>query len=131
MGIYMSKSFVVLLMLFFHIVDDYRLQGILASMKQKDWWAENAPQQLYRYDYIMALAMHSASWSFMIMLPIAIANGFNIGAMFIFVFALNGVLHGIVDDLKANKKKINLICDQTIHLLQIAATALLFVRGMI
>lgn len=127
----MSKAFVVLLMLFFHIVDDYRLQGILASMKQKEWWQEHAPQQLYRYDYIMALVMHSLSWSFMIMLPIAIANSFNIGIEFIIVFVINSILHGVVDDLKANKKKINLIIDQSLHLLQITTTAIMFIRGVI
>lgn len=127
----MSKAFVILLMLFFHIIDDYRLQGILASMKQKEWWQEHAPQQLYRYDYIVALAMHSLSWSFMIMLPVAFANGFDIEAGFILVFVANAILHGFVDDLKANKKKINLIADQSIHLLQIAATAALFMRGAI
>ena len=118
-------------MLFFHIVDDYHFQGILASMKQKEWWKENAPQQSYRYDYIMALMMHSLSWSFMIMLPIAFANGLNIGMNFAFVLIANTILHGIVDDLKANRKKINLIIDQSIHLLQIVATAILFIRGMI
>ena len=25
-------------MIFMHILDDYCLQGILASMKQKEWW---------------------------------------------------------------------------------------------
>lgn len=127
----MSKTFVVLLMLFFHIVDDYRLQGILASMKQKEWWQEHAPQQLYRYDYIMALVMHSLSWSFMIMLPIAIVSDFNVGIGFVIAFVINAILHGVVDDLKANKKKINLIGDQSFHLLQIALTAIMFVRGVI
>lgn len=58
-------------MLFCHIVDDYYLQGILASMKQKKWWQENAPDKLYEYDYLIALLMHGFSWAFMIMLPIA------------------------------------------------------------
>lgn len=127
----MSKSFVVLLMVFFHIIDDYRLQGILASMKQKEWWQEHVPQRLYRYDYIMALMMHSLSWSFMIMLPIAFATSLNVGEKFIFVFIVNVVLHGFIDDLKANKKKINLIADQFLHLLQIMVTAIMYVQGVI
>lgn len=69
----MSKAFIVLWMIFFHIVDDYYLQGWLASAKQKKWWEENAPQPLYKYDYIWALLMHSFSWAFMIMLPIAVS----------------------------------------------------------
>ena len=47
-------------------------------MKQKKWWQENAPQKLYKYDYIVALIMHSMSWSFMIMLPIAIGVNFDV-----------------------------------------------------
>lgn len=124
----MSNIFIVLLMVFFHIIDDYRLQGILASMKQKSWWLEHAPHQLYRYDYIMALIMHSLSWSFMIMLPIALASNFDVGLKFVFIFMINAILHGTVDDLKANKKKINLITDQSIHLLQIAVTAIIFLE---
>lgn len=30
----------ILTMIFMHIIDDYCLQGILASMKQKSWWTE-------------------------------------------------------------------------------------------
>lgn len=26
------------LMYLFHVIDDFGLQGIMASMKQKDWW---------------------------------------------------------------------------------------------
>lgn len=46
-------------MLFCHIIDDYVLQGWLATGKQKDWWKTNAPDKLYKYDYIMALAEHA------------------------------------------------------------------------
>ena len=68
----MSKPFIFIFMIFCHIIDDYTLQGWLANAKQKIWWFANAPDKLYKYDWIMALAMHSMSWSFMIMLPIAI-----------------------------------------------------------
>lgn len=123
----MNNLFIILTMIFCHIVDDYYLQGWLASAKQKKWWQENAPQKLYKYDYIVALIMHSMSWSFMIMLPIAMSMLFNIPTMFLIVFICNAIIHGIVDNLKANKLKINLIADQSIHLLQIAITAVIFV----
>ncbi len=124
----MSNLFLILLMVFCHIVDDYYLQGILASMKQRDWWKDHAPERKYRYDYFMALAMHSLSWSFMIMLPIAFATNFDVGLKFISMFGLNAILHGFVDDLKANKKKISLVVDQSIHLLQILITAIIFIK---
>lgn len=120
----MNNTFVVLLMVFFHIVDDYYLQGILASMKQKQWWKENAPESLYKYDYIWALFMHSFSWAFMIMLPIAFKMNFIIGFEFVFIFITNVVNHAFIDDAKANKKELNLIQDQSLHLFQIAMTAI-------
>ena len=49
------KTILLLAMLFCHIVDDYYLQGWLASAKQKSWWKKNAPDKLYKNDYIMAL----------------------------------------------------------------------------
>lgn len=122
----MSNIFIVLLMIFMHIVDDYYLQGWLASAKQKKYWEENAPEKLYRYDYIWALIMHSFSWAFMIMLPIAFVKGFDIGISFLTVFICNLILHAFVDDLKANKRMINLWVDQITHLCQIALTAIIF-----
>ena len=61
-------------MVFSHIVDDYYLQGKLALFKQKSWWEEKAPDEMYKHDYIVALMMHSFSWAFMIMLPIAVSH---------------------------------------------------------
>lgn len=110
--------FIFLFMLFCHIVDDYYLQGWLASAKQKSWWEKNAPDKMYRNDYKVALVCHSFSWTFMIMLPIAIATSWNMGWLFL-AYPINMIIHMIVDDLKANKKKINLIQDQNIHLAQI------------
>ena len=110
-----------------HIIDDYYLQGILASMKQKKWWQENAPQQKYKHDFIVALIVHSISWAFMVMLPIAFSLHFAFSWFYIIALVVNATVHGIVDDLKANKLKINLIQDQTIHLTQIILTFLLFV----
>ncbi len=122
----MSNIFIVLLMIFCHIVDDYYLQGWLASAKQKNFWQENAPEKMYKYDYIWALIMHSFSWAFMIMLPIAYIKGFDLGVLFLIAFIVNLAVHAITDDLKANKRKINLWIDQIIHLCQITITAIIF-----
>ena len=121
----MNNVWIILTMIFFHIVDDYRLQGILASMKQKKWWKQQEQyNDKYKYDYIVALLMHSFSWTFMIMLPIAFYYGFRLSVPFIVIFVLNVAIHCIVDDLKANKLKINLVLDQTIHIIQIIITAI-------
>ena len=124
----MSKPFVVLLMVFFHIVDDYYLQGILASMKQRSWWKENAPDKLYRNDYLIALAMHSFSWTFMVMLPVAAHMSFTPSTMFYTIFVANAAIHSYVDNLKANRHRINLITDQTSHIVQILFTAALLLK---
>lgn len=123
----MNNIFIFLLMIFCHIVDDYYLQGWLASAKQKKYWEENAPDEMYKHDYIWALIMHSFSWTFMIMLPVALFMNFNVGFEFVMLFVWNVFLHAITDNAKANKKKINLIQDQTVHILQIIATFLCLV----
>jgi hypothetical protein len=106
-------------------VDDYYLQACwLSSGKQKIWWQENAPNKLYRYDYIWALLMHSFSWAFMVMLPIAFVYEFNVSIFFVYIFILNVVVHAITDNEKANKFTINLWVDQLIHISQIILTAI-------
>lgn len=116
------KVFVLLCMVFCHIVDDYYLQGWLASAKQKSWWKLNAPEKLYKHDYLAALFMHSFSWAFMIMLPSTIYILMFGGTWYLLLYLTNMAIHFVVDDLKANKKKINLIQDQSIHMLQIVLT---------
>lgn len=124
----MCKILLLLTMIFFHIVDDYYQQGWLASAKQKSYWEQNAPDKMYKHDYIMALFMHSFSWSFMIMFvptvySLIIASNINAVSLVIMIFFLvNLCLHMITDDKKANKKEINLIQDQLVHLTQIVAT---------
>ena len=112
-------------MVFCHIVDDYYLQGKLALFKQKSWWEEKAPDEMYKYDYIVGLIIHSFSWAFMVMMPVAVSQRLDIGAGFAAMFVANTAIHAIVDDLKANKRKINLVMDQSIHIGQIIVTFLI------
>lgn len=121
------EIFSLLLMLFLHIIDDYKLQGILASMKQKNWWKEQKGyKELYKYDYLIALIEHSFSWTFMIMLPVVLFFNSNI-TLIIAAYVFNIIIHASVDDLKANALRINLVTDQLIHILQIISTWLFFV----
>jgi len=117
------KIIFFLVMIFCHIVDDYYFQGWLASAKQKKYWKENAPDEMYKYDYIWALIMHSFSWSFMIVLPVWLYELFyaEISSHWL-IFAFNMLIHLFTDDLKCNKYKINLIIDQSIHIVQIIVT---------
>lgn len=119
------KVFILFTMIFLHIVDDYYLQGWLASAKQKSWWEKNAPDKMYKNDYLVALFMHSFSWSFMIMLPTTVYLLLNGGTWFPLLYIFNLVIHMFVDNMKANQHKINLIEDQSIHMIQIIITWLM------
>ena len=121
----MNNVFIILCMIFCHIIADYNLQGWLASAKQKSYWEKNAPDEMYKHDYICALIMHSFSWTFMIMLPLMYAVGFKVNSFFLFLFISNVLMHAITDNFKANTKVINLWQDQSIHMYQIIITAAL------
>jgi len=116
------------LMILCHIIDDFVLQPVcLSNLKQKHWWDEHCNGKQYKDDYKMALFIHSLSWSIMIHLPI-MYNMFYIFPEILILLSIiiNTVIHYIVDDLKANKYKINLVIDQLIHFAQIILTFILF-----
>lgn len=123
------KLALLVFMLFAHLVDDYYLQGWLASAKQKAWWEKNAPDKLYSKDYLMALFCHCLSWSITTIIPIivfSLCNSIDLG-IFYLAIPINLIIHFIIDNLKANKHKINLIIDQSVHFAQIVITWLLFI----
>lgn len=121
----MNIGVVLILMIFCHIVDDYYLQGILAKLKQRGTWEGTGKK--YRHDYIMALYMHGFSWAFMIMLPLLIAFSWNPPIWFWFLMISNTCLHVVIDDLKCNEFRINLVQDQLLHLGQILITWIMYV----
>lgn len=120
----MRNDVVLALMIFIHIIDDFCIQGVMASMKQKSWWQEHpiGSNPKYKNDYIVALFAHAFSWSFMIMIPILIWGRWEWP-----ILIANMLTHAVIDNAKANKFQINLIQDQTYHLIQIIATWLIFV----
>lgn len=117
----------LILMFYFHILDDYKLQGVLASMKQKSWWEkQDEYSSFYAKDFMMALFEHGMCWAISISMPLMfyelfINNLSRINYIFI-VIVINMLCHIIIDDLKANKKKINLVTDQLLHFCQISLT---------
>lgn len=130
----MTNLFILLFMVFLHIVADFNLQGILSSLKQKRFWnkeniakecSEISPakafilEHKYRSDYLVALFVHSFMWIFIVMLPIALKMNFKINIIFILLFILHLIIHMLTDNLKANKLKISLLEDQLIHFIQI------------
>lgn len=115
----MNKLYVIvfILMLLAHIFADFHLQGILADMKQEQWW-DNSKN---KYDYLAALAIHSAEWTLWMMIPLFLLPHLDLG-IFLLLAALNIVVHSLTDNSKANYRDINLVQDQVIHLAQIAFT---------
>jgi hypothetical protein len=111
-------------MIFMHIVDDFYLQpnSWLVNGKQKIWWQRHAPDKRYQYDYICALALHGFSWTFLVMFPLAIQLRFELPMMFYYYYFANTVLHACIDNMKANRLRINLIQDQLLHIGQIILT---------
>lgn len=126
------KLLVLASMIFCHIVDDFKFQGILAEFKQRDWWKRNAPDRLYRYDYLPALIEHAFSWTFMIHVPIFVYcymnNCWKSVWLYVIVFVANWLIHSLVDHLKANKHKLNLVGDQVLHLIQILCTWVIYME---
>ena len=131
----MSKILILLTMIFMHIIADYNMQGWLASAKQKEWWEKNAPDKFYENDYVIALFMHSFSWTFMVMSIPSVYKMLNtpldridlVPLFILIIFAINLIVHMVTDNSKANLKEINLVQDQLIHLLQILTTWLAMV----
>lgn len=117
-----------------HVIADFNLQGILADLKQKEWWKNNYPDKKYDCDWMEALIIHSLFWSIFTFIPtyiILIAGQMNgmfdnincdAASLIITSVVINGFIHGIVDHLKANVRVISLKTDQTIHIWQIILT---------
>lgn len=119
------------LVLLLHFIADFTLQGILADLKQKSWWMAacnkfNVDYSKYQYDYICGLVCHSLYWTLFTFMPLLYLSNNIIFCSSLIVF--NTLVHAIIDDIKANKHKINLVQDQLLHLVQIAITVFLYFK---
>lgn len=117
---------VFLLMIFCHLIDDFVLQDKFTYLKQKSWWVkvcreDGLPFEKYKNDYKMALFEHALEWSIAIMIPVMIFISCP-GWLLLFLVVLNTIFHLIIDNMKANELRLNLIQDQLLHFLQIIIT---------
>ena len=109
----------IILMFLCHVLDDFVLQPVcLSKLKQKSEWPKN---RLYRNDYLVALLIHAFSWSGWILVPWMIFRDIG-GVVLGIIFVINGLIHAFVDHLKCNTYSLNLVWDQSIHILQILIT---------
>ena len=118
-----------------HIFADFHLQGILADLKQKRWWLENVFDKGFNHrydkDYLAALAIHGLEWSILVLVPFLIMMCYlyypeNPIILFGSVL-IQAVLHAVIDDLKCNRFKLNLIQDQALHFVQIMIITMTYV----
>lgn len=124
-------------MIWLHIYDDYHTQGILAQFKQKNWWKEKYPQDLYKHDWRIALYEHAFQWSFTTMLPLLVYSvwawketGLYHGLIWwTGLLVINTKVHAEIDNEKANELEISLFTDQILHILQIGFTIVFFMIG--
>lgn len=120
---------VVTAMIGLHIFADFHLQGILTDFKQKKWWMDNVFtdgfNHKYDKDYLAALLIHSLEWSVFVHTPVLIlAYNFRTAysSIFLVLFAsilIQAAIHALIDHMKCNKLKINLIQDQFLHIIQL------------
>lgn len=118
-----NKLFILILMLFLHVVEDFHLQGILASMKQVKWWEKQVGSEYlgkYSNDWLISLLAHAFEWTFMIMIPIFLTTEFSY--ITVLMIISNTSFHFVIDNTKCNLMKINLVTDQILHLVQILIT---------
>ena len=123
-----NKFFILILMLFLHVLEDFHLQGILASMKQIRWWEKQVGSEYlgkYAYDWVPSLLAHAFEWTFMIMIPIFLTREFTY--LTALMIMSNTIFHFVVDNSKCNLLKINLVTDQILHLVQILFTWVFFI----
>lgn len=124
-------------MTWLHIYDDYHTQGILSQFKQKKWWKENYPQDLYKNDWKIALYEHAFQWSFTMMLPLLVYSMWAWKESGLYhsliwwtgLLTINTKIHAEIDNEKANELKISLFTDQILHILQIGFTIIFFMIG--
>ena len=114
--------YIFLIMILLHIIDDFVLQPIcLSKLKQKSFWEIYVKDnEIYEFDYKVALVIHALSWAIMIHLPLMFIVSNEI--LVLISVIINTAIHAWIDDEKANKLNINLFEDQMMHIGQIVGT---------
>lgn len=123
---------IIWLCLILHWFADFHLQGILADMKQQDWWKKQIDLEkdktyewkhkalkLYKHDYQAALYVHALEWSAITFLPLMLIVH---PMLYAGIVAVNALFHMIVDHMKANVQCISLCADQALHALQVVTS---------
>ena len=130
----MNPGQLITLIITLHFIADFNVQmgGRLHDLKCKEWWdaqlknASDYDKDQYKYDYLVALWIHSFVWAAITFAPILWLAGDKITTWI--VFGANVVMHGMADNAKANWRCLNLLQDQMFHLAQIILAVLFFYK---
>lgn len=118
----MSKQFVLTLMVFCHIMNDYCLQTLLISLKQRLQWTKGEFSGSYKNGYASTLLTRGFSWAFIIMFPVVVFYRFNMPLTFYILLITNCLIYAYIDDLEAGKHKISTTTNQSLHITQLVIT---------
>lgn len=120
-------------MMLAHIIDDFVLQPIcLSKLKQREWWEEKLggkdklDKSIYHEDYKWSLITHGLSWSIMVHLPIMLILSPQYDLALLGSVVGNAFIHAAIDDVKANKKTMDLMTDQQLHYIQLIIIFFIF-----
>lgn len=124
-----------------HLIADYFLQGCLSDLKQKRWWSDQIKKlykdydgyhksfewqyllvKKYKYDYMAGLLCHALMWTLVTFFPLM---WYCSPWAFTCVVLANTLVHFVVDHMKANVHRLNLVQDQLIHMAQVIVTVLI------
>ena len=87
--------------------------------KNKEYFEKTFPKKMCKYDHINYIITDSYLWSMAILLPIIInINGYITWASFMGII-VNGIIRGIIEDLRINKKIINAFSANICYIFQI------------
>ena len=122
---------ILLSMMFCNIVSNFYVQGSLTQIKQKSWWEDICSvEPRFQNDYKAALIIQSFLWCFFIHIPLILhiryCHWTYNEKIFLIVFVADWIIHTIIDDFKCNKHKLNLVFSQSLYLMQVIITWILY-----
>lgn len=123
----MKLLLILFMMIFIHYLFDIFSLNVIEKYKNKEYFEKTFPKKMCKYDYINYLITDSYLWSMSILLPIIInINGHITWASFMGII-VNGIIRGIIEDLRINKKIINIFSANICYIFQIFVTESIYV----
>lgn len=111
----MTWYLLLTLMLLMHIIEDFHVQGRMADMKQRSFWEPYG--EMYGNDHKVVLLLHGFEWAVFVSIPLFLFA--DVHWSYFAVMVSMAVCHAMIDDAKCNGRTLNLVEDQTAHVMQV------------